>query len=563
MPAELAAAVKAQKDKQKIKSEWAEDFRNWANPFLKSFIEQVVFHPKFWWRPEVKDNPYYRDVADAFVMMGQRHVDLDHLITLYRMNNFLRCEAFIDHPNLRSLVAPLTLIYNMRVSTMEITSDCPHCKHHYTVMNDPHHGQSAWCFWKDLRKDCQPKKRICSACKTMYFDDPPQFTLEDVEKLMEKPRIKCPNCGVWTYKDKWKLASNSIFPTIKNVICPSCSEVFLSKEILGNGIKVSDVGNLVYSGPTLPKPVKRKQHPLENQDDVEILNVVSMPVAVPSKIGTPLFEQEVRSIFQRCLWRGFTWITSAMLSDRLKVNLRDFEYWADRCEWLEPTVCGATGATYYRLTTKKGKKMKVADIGTPAFEEDVSKILNSGDKPWKSQEYILKELGFEEPASKDEPSEWQNALDVFEAEFALENQNMVRKVGKDRIYWALENRLTGRSQQKQTDTNNTAGNTTDTNNGRTITNTRRQQENKKKNKGKARELKASAHLEEVLAFSMLHSQCDQFIRTMQHYANRLAVRHPDSFAYFTRAEKEMSSGVALLKKNLKIDDQRLPKLEEL
>ena len=173
-------------------------------------------------------------------------------------------------------------------------------------------------------------------------------------------------------------------------------------------------------------------------------------------------------------------------------------------------------------------------IGSDKFDTLFTQFL-SQEKLWRSAEAAAKALH----CDKAKLDEW-----------ALQNPAVARRVGKDKdkkVYYGLLARL----DEKKPDVKPATA--TETNVTAAATNPQ----------SKKSETTPSITIQEMAALSMLHAICDSLIRTMDFYANRLATRHEEAFSHLTKAQKSLSSGVALLQKGLKVGDEKLPKLELL
>lgn len=253
-------------------------------------------------------------------------------------------------------------------------------------------------------------------------------------------------------------------------------------------------------------------------ENYETLDVTAIPIAIDSPIGTPVFEAKVIGILCEGLKHGYKYIASGWITKLLKIDKRDFEKWADSNPKLIRKDGVSPGVYYYTLA----KTMTAHAIGTTEFDAQLTVILTEDDKPWKSTAYLAK------------------ALEVDETEFiawADKSPALVRRFSPKKegiIYYALSNRIVEKKEEK-----------------------------KSENTQKVLPLSSSITVEEFLSLGMLHEISANLIRVMEHYGNRLAVRHADAFAYLTRAEKELRNGIVLMRDGLKVKDKQLPSVDDL
>ena len=338
----------------------------------------------------------------------------------------------------------------------------------------------------------------------------------------------------------------------------------------------------------------------------EELIVITHPVAVQSKIGTPNFDREVKKTLTYCIQHGLTWITSGQLATYFRVDQRNFEKWADnnpglRCrEGVEP------GVFYYCLTpledlematnktsdaaqeaaatavadpdnnsTAKGAPASAAEASTDAaiqavaaggeplaiikppqdveddsFEQSVTQFLNESEKMWRSSESIATKFGLDKASVES----WLETHSAF-------IRRPSSKQNDDIIYFGLNSRADDRKSALAAATAAQANKATQTpasTNGATTT-----AKAKKAEEAKKKKQRSSITQKELLSFGAMYAVRNQLVHTMAFYANCIATRHPEAFAHLTQAEKELDSGLALLKNSIKIDDKRLPPCEEL
>jgi len=327
----------------------------------------------------------------------------------------------------------------------------------------------------------------------------------------------------------------------------------------------------------------------------EELKVIVRPVALKSKIGTPEFEKAVRKMMGYCLQRGFQWLSSSYLAKAFQVDQRCFEEWADKNPYLQSGEGVELGVFFYRLTPlRELKKMSLfglaqsrgkkamsnkqaeiaednasgddateaaaataaeeaaapaaadpatsATIGSDEFEQQVTQFLSESKKSWRSSEVIATALSVEVA----ELETWLRQSPAFQSRPG-------GKKDEPKTYFALVCRF----EEKQPVT---VGSVAATNANRPETSaTKKDDEKDKKNKKQ----RSSIRNKELLAFAMLYQLLNALVSCMAHYANSLATYHREAFTHLTQAEKELSSGVALLKSSLKVDDKKLPPPEEL
>lgn len=316
----------------------------------------------------------------------------------------------------------------------------------------------------------------------------------------------------------------------------------------------------------------------------EELTVIVHPVAVQSKMHSPDFERAVKKALTYCIQRGYTWMTSETLAEFFKVDQRNFEKWADdnpafRCqEGSEP------GVFFYRLTPLEDLEMTTeavsvdevaeaeaeaaanasAPVGAPSsaaeaalpivkvplevgsdeFEQEVTQFLNESEKLWRSTESIANTLGVD----REKMETWM----LSQAAFARRPSN---KKDDDTVYFGLASRV---SDKKAAAAIAQAQATAAANGAATAAQTKA-----KAKKDKKKQQSSSITQKELLSFGAMYGIRNQLIQAMAFYANGIATRHPEAFAHLTQAEKELDSGLALLKNSMKLEDRKLPPCEEL
>ena len=182
---------------------------------------------------------------------------------------------------------------------------------------------------------------------------------------------------------------------------------------------------------------------------------------------------------------------------------------------------------------------KHPDIGTDEFDTLITQVLSEKSVVWRSSEAIVA-LGYD----AEEFHKW-----------AADNPAVTNRMstkgteGKPRRLYALHKRLEAVKSVEDNKDDKKPG-------------------KKKSEKGETSQqqkklIGPSITQQESLAFAMLHRSCDDLVRVMNFYANGLATRHEEAFANFTKAQKFLSAGVALLQKDLKISDKKLPALEDI
>lgn len=310
----------------------------------------------------------------------------------------------------------------------------------------------------------------------------------------------------------------------------------------------------IYKNGGSPKHLQHKRVVVSNKAEKsdletapeETINIVACPIELQGKIGSKDFEAKVLRIFTFALkHRGWRWLSSMQFADCLLIDQWEFEKWADNCSWLKPKTSNRGGFCYYTLrdnvmaenalknTVDESEKAEVVPpskdkggpyaIGTDEFEAQATQLL-SRDKLWRTVEALSKSLG-QEPIAIQEWAESNNAL--------------VRKLStknKNTVYYALLSRISEKEIEKENE------------------------EDPKKRTPK-RGPGFSIIQKDMLILGMLHSQGDALVRTMSHYANYLANRHDEAFSHFTKAQRSLNAGVAILQRSLKVPDDRLPPLE--
>lgn len=277
----------------------------------------------------------------------------------------------------------------------------------------------------------------------------------------------------------------------------------------------------------------------------ETINVPSFKVEVGSRIGTKSFENDVVLIFTWYLKRNIRWVSSYILSRLTKVSQRDFEHWADNHPNLTWKESRRHGIFYYSLLpiSNLGRKDMSTDngsvnagdqlpkelvIGSNEFDAFVTQLLSAKDSPvWRTSDTIAQKTNL----PKEDIEKWADC-----------NPALSRRPGNNpaekKTYYALTARLATNSASKKSE------------------------EGKTKKNNKTVEAPSVTH-QELFAFAMLHGLCGQLINVMDFYANRLATRHNEAFSHLTKAQKGLSDAVVLLKKDLKIREERLPPLDNI
>lgn len=243
----------------------------------------------------------------------------------------------------------------------------------------------------------------------------------------------------------------------------------------------------------------------------EIVEISQKPVEFPSEIGSTSFEKKLLKFLVVSLQKGWTSVATHFIAKSFEVDKRELEKWAEKSEEVNISKGKKEGVFYLSLVKKEG----TFSIGSDEFERELALLLTEDDdKIWKSSKYICKKLNVDEK----EFTAW-----------AYENKFLVRKLGKEDgvVYWGLVERF---KPQKKADES---------------------------------KIPSSISEEEKIALAILHSACNTIVNTLNKYGNRLATRHMKSFKCLVKAQKELSSGIAILKNNLKIDDKSLPNLEEI
>lgn len=258
----------------------------------------------------------------------------------------------------------------------------------------------------------------------------------------------------------------------------------------------------------------------------DVLDVSSDPIELNCKLDSPEFEKTFLEIMGTLLKRGFRSVASFTLAQYLKIDQRDLEAWADK----NPKLLSKTdncGAFFYELA--KMPENEKFEIGTAEFERQLFVILNEGDKKWRSAEALAKALGVDQEKF------------VTWADKAPCLSRRVSEKDKNKVLYSASNPTEEKTKEPEKKT----------------------AEKKTETTKKVSKVPSSIGVAEYFALAVLNHLSNSLIKVMDQYANRLATRHEDAFAYLTKAQKALRQGVALLRADLKVPDEKLPHLEEI
>jgi hypothetical protein len=236
--------------------------------------------------------------------------------------------------------------------------------------------------------------------------------------------------------------------------------------------------------------------------EAEVVEVtVSQPVV--NICDKPDFIEKVVNLLFQARLKGHKKIALKAAADALKVDPAEFDKWASTQKRLarisEPDI-------FYALA-----KIEECELDSKEFEQAMMMTLTEDDKRWKSLPYLAKRF-------KRTQAELESKLNKF--------NGLVRKVGeKEAIFYGLSARTVGAEPKH--------------------------------------EVKEKRQPAGLMALLMLHPLCDGVLRVMNFYGNKLAMSHPDAYAHFAKAQKELSNGIALLMKELHVRDRQLPDIEEV
>lgn len=251
---------------------------------------------------------------------------------------------------------------------------------------------------------------------------------------------------------------------------------------------------------------------------VETIEVVIDPSAAVPVFDKPEFLQQLVERLICARSAGQKMVAVDPLAKHLNVAPRDLDEWAKNQPRLARRV-GKKNVVYYGLS----RPAQVV-LGDSEFDQLLLIVLTEDDKKWKSLSYLAKQLAQDEAALS-------GNLDKY--------SGLLRRVGKEqKVYYALASRF-DEKEKGQAPKNTCAAPSSKPKVGSTLT------------------------IEEVLALGMIHPLSDGFLRTMNFYGNRLAVHHPTAYAHFATAQKELSSGLALLMSDLGIKDKQMPDIESV
>jgi phage antirepressor YoqD-like protein len=244
----------------------------------------------------------------------------------------------------------------------------------------------------------------------------------------------------------------------------------------------------------------------------ETIDISIVPVEMPTEIGTEIFEKQIIKFLLGCLKRNWTKVSANCVAKQFKVDQKELEKWANTNKEIIVTKgTNKAGVLYLSLA----KKDDTFPVGSDDFERSVALLLTEDKKVWKSSRYLSKKLNVDEK----EFLAW-----------AYTNKFLVRKLGKedDVIYWGLLERF-----------------------------------NLPEKKESEKNIPSSTSDEERFALAIAQTLCNNLVSMLNTYGNRLATRHKKPFKYLVRAQKELLAGVALLRSGLKINENQLPKIEEV
>ena len=303
----------------------------------------------------------------------------------------------------------------------------------------------------------------------------------------------------------------------------------------------------------------------------EELQVILDPVPIKSKVGTAEFDRAVKKMFTHCLQRGFKWLSAYHVAKAFQIDQRSFEEWADANPYFQCAEGAESGVFFYGLTPLRelrrnqmtlfgrmngaamttdakpdqGSAPTAVDAvdasaaaapvvtGSDEFERLATQFLTESKTPWRSSEAIAGALSVDVP----ELETWMRKSPAFQSRPSA-------KKDEEKTYFALVTRFEEK-QAAATPANHTP--------------TKPVAKDDKKN----RKPRSSIRPKELLGFAMMYQILNALIQCLDHYANSFATYHREAFAHITQAQKELSSGVALLKSALKVDDKKLPPPEEL
>jgi hypothetical protein len=353
---------------------------------------------------------------------------------------------------------------------------------------------------------------------------------------------------------------------------------------------------------------KKTKSDLETEPS-ETIHVTMHPVVVESKVHSPYFGDNVLRVLTHCLkTQGLRWYTSQKLADFFGVDRRNFEEWADQCPNLRRRN-GQEGVVLYGLapprfpkrktmtTTKPNDTMTTelgdtpdvftntehpADvngkpnddevyslpnddddggttvededdtpkIGSDAFDRLVSQLLTNSKKLWRTSSTIASKMDCDE----DDFIKWADA-----------NPALLRRPSKDKdkVYYCMAARMGEKDKDKDKD-NPTQTVIRRSPPHRPATNYESAAAGGNNTTTTKNAKPALPYTQkEILALGMLHMTCDQLIRIMNTYANTLATYHGEAFSHFTKGQADISAGVALLEKSLKVKQSNLPSLDNI
>lgn len=281
----------------------------------------------------------------------------------------------------------------------------------------------------------------------------------------------------------------------------------------------------------------------------DILEVNPDPIAIESPFQSPEFKRKVLNGLTWCLARGLKSVASFYIAQHFKVNQRDLEHWLDNNPEFICKRGKTAGVFYYSMAKKEG----VFPVGSDDFVQQLTQILREDDKPWKSPAFLAQQLGCEEAAL---------------IEWADKSPLLTRKPSekqKDKVYYALVARVGAEvaapKEEATTVVETPAADPPEPK--KPEADKKPKKEKKPENQHKKSSLPSSITDEERFAFAQLHLLCGNLLSVMDFYGNRLAMRHDDAFGHLTRAQKELRAAVALLQAGIKVEDKRLPQIDQL
>lgn len=252
----------------------------------------------------------------------------------------------------------------------------------------------------------------------------------------------------------------------------------------------------------------------------EKLSIIREVINIPNNVGTKEFVDNVHDI----LSSGETiWKTSAYVGQMLKISMRDFEEWAATQENILCKQSELGGIFYYALEDR----LSIPELGTEDFLKYIISRFDQGkNKPWKSGKYLAQSVF----VNQNDFEEWANNCPAL--------MRRVSTKDKDVFYYRPFDDLKAGKEENGSD-------------------------NKKIEKEPVkRKAKRSVKDYEYMCIGQLHTIAKQLVSVLDTYGHKIAMRDINILSYLTNSQKNLLNGLTLLRKELKIEECKLPVFED-